>query len=225
MQFCDKTAYVWGLRYWWDPSLSRNPFSRFPHFMPPWLVERDIPKQRNKKPIKASRVPLDRQGSQLCKSWMNNRTRRKTLLFFLVVVALPCSLCNLMHRFWFVVFHATNPCVLCRRGVGVYFVLQGWGKGCRTGRGGGWTGFWGVGGTRSGGGVQIVETKRLPGSKAQCSPCVTCLVYNLSHQSQLGAALPAATRLNAVNNKSPWSDQQIQVRVKTKRQDKPKQNI
>ena len=109
-------------------------------------------------------------------------------------------------------------------GVGVYFVLQGWGKGCRAGRGG-WKGFGGVGGTRSGGGVQIVETKRLPGSKAQCSPCVTCLVYNLSHQSQLGAALPAATRLNAVNNKSPWSDQHNQVRVKTKRQDMPKQNI
>ena len=25
MQFRDKTAYVWGLRYRWDPSLSRNP--------------------------------------------------------------------------------------------------------------------------------------------------------------------------------------------------------
>ena len=34
---CDKTAYVWGLRYRWDPSLSRNPVPRFPHFMPPWL--------------------------------------------------------------------------------------------------------------------------------------------------------------------------------------------
>ena len=36
MQLCDKTAYVWGLCYRWDPSLSRNPVSRFPHFMPPW---------------------------------------------------------------------------------------------------------------------------------------------------------------------------------------------
>ena len=36
MQFRDKTAYVWGLRYRWDPSLSRNPVPRFPHFMPPW---------------------------------------------------------------------------------------------------------------------------------------------------------------------------------------------
>ena len=26
MQFHDKTAYVWGLRYWWDPSLLMNPF-------------------------------------------------------------------------------------------------------------------------------------------------------------------------------------------------------
>ena len=36
MQFHDKTAYVWGLRYRWDPSPARNPVSRFPHFMPPW---------------------------------------------------------------------------------------------------------------------------------------------------------------------------------------------
>ena len=36
MQFHNKTAYVWGLRYRWDPSLSRNPVPRFPHFMPPW---------------------------------------------------------------------------------------------------------------------------------------------------------------------------------------------
>ena len=36
MQFRDKTAYVWGLRYRWDPSLSRNPVLRFLHFMPPW---------------------------------------------------------------------------------------------------------------------------------------------------------------------------------------------
>ena len=36
MQFHDKTAYVWGLRYRWDPLLSRNPVPRFPHFMPPW---------------------------------------------------------------------------------------------------------------------------------------------------------------------------------------------
>ena len=43
MQFRDKTAYVWGLRYRWDPSLSRIPDPRIPHFMPPchwpcWLV-------------------------------------------------------------------------------------------------------------------------------------------------------------------------------------------
>ena len=36
MQFRDKTAYVWGLRYRWDPTLSRKPLSCFPHFMPPW---------------------------------------------------------------------------------------------------------------------------------------------------------------------------------------------
>ena len=36
MQFHDKTSYVWGLRYRWDPSLSRNPVPRLPHFMPPW---------------------------------------------------------------------------------------------------------------------------------------------------------------------------------------------
>ena len=36
MQFRDKTAYVWGLRYRWDPSLSRNPVPWFPHIMPPW---------------------------------------------------------------------------------------------------------------------------------------------------------------------------------------------
>ena len=35
MQFRDKTAYVWGLCYRWDPSLSRNPVPRFLHFMPP----------------------------------------------------------------------------------------------------------------------------------------------------------------------------------------------
>ena len=40
MQFRDKTAYVWGLRYRWDPSLSRNPVPRFPHFMPPWCSVR-----------------------------------------------------------------------------------------------------------------------------------------------------------------------------------------
>ena len=38
MQFRDKTAYVWGLRYRWDPLLSRNPVPRFPHFMPPCLL-------------------------------------------------------------------------------------------------------------------------------------------------------------------------------------------
>ena len=36
-RFRDKTAYVWGLRYRWDPLLSRNPVPRFPHFMPPCL--------------------------------------------------------------------------------------------------------------------------------------------------------------------------------------------
>ena len=35
MQFHDKTAYVWGLRYRWDPSLSMNPVRRFAHFIPP----------------------------------------------------------------------------------------------------------------------------------------------------------------------------------------------
>ena len=35
MQLHDKTAYVWGHRYWWDPSLSRKPL---PRFMPPWLT-------------------------------------------------------------------------------------------------------------------------------------------------------------------------------------------
>ena len=40
VQFHDKTAYVWGLRYRWDPSLSMNPVRRFAHFMPPccWLI-------------------------------------------------------------------------------------------------------------------------------------------------------------------------------------------
>ena len=31
MQFYDKTAYVWGLRYRWDPSLLMNPVRRFGH--------------------------------------------------------------------------------------------------------------------------------------------------------------------------------------------------
>ena len=35
MQLCDKTAYIWGLRYQWDSSLSRKPLPCFPHFMPP----------------------------------------------------------------------------------------------------------------------------------------------------------------------------------------------
>ena len=35
MRFCDKIEYVWGLRYRWDPSLSRNLIPRFPHFVPP----------------------------------------------------------------------------------------------------------------------------------------------------------------------------------------------
>ena len=37
MQFHDKTEYVWGLRYWWDPSLSMNPVRQFAHFMPPCM--------------------------------------------------------------------------------------------------------------------------------------------------------------------------------------------
>ena len=41
MQFHDKTACVWGLRYWWDPSLSMNPVRRFAHFMPPWPEARN----------------------------------------------------------------------------------------------------------------------------------------------------------------------------------------
>ena len=32
MWFRGKTAYVWGLRYRWDPSLSRNLIPRFPHY-------------------------------------------------------------------------------------------------------------------------------------------------------------------------------------------------
>ena len=42
MQFHDKTAYVWGLRYRWDPSLSMNPVRRFAHFMPPWIYDKEI---------------------------------------------------------------------------------------------------------------------------------------------------------------------------------------
>ena len=38
MQFHDKTAYVLGLRYRWDPLLSMNPARRFAHFMPPWYL-------------------------------------------------------------------------------------------------------------------------------------------------------------------------------------------
>ena len=34
MQFRDKTAYVWGLCYRWDPSLSMSPARRLAHFMP-----------------------------------------------------------------------------------------------------------------------------------------------------------------------------------------------
>ena len=33
LQFHDKTACVWDLRYRWDPLLSRKPLPRFPHFM------------------------------------------------------------------------------------------------------------------------------------------------------------------------------------------------
>jgi len=39
MQFHDKTAYVWGLCYRWDPSLLMNPVRRFAHFMPPCLQQ------------------------------------------------------------------------------------------------------------------------------------------------------------------------------------------
>ena len=35
MQLRDRTGYVRGLCYRWDPSLSRKPLPRFPHFMPP----------------------------------------------------------------------------------------------------------------------------------------------------------------------------------------------
>ena len=35
MQLRDRTAYARGLCYRWDPSLSRKPLPRFPHFMPP----------------------------------------------------------------------------------------------------------------------------------------------------------------------------------------------
>ena len=40
MQFRDKTAYVWGLRYGWDPSLSMSPARRLAHFIPPCLLLR-----------------------------------------------------------------------------------------------------------------------------------------------------------------------------------------
>ena len=39
MHFRDKTAYVWGIRYRWDPSLSMSPVRQFAHFMPPCLGE------------------------------------------------------------------------------------------------------------------------------------------------------------------------------------------
>ena len=39
IHFRDKTAYVWGIRYRSDPSLSMNPVRRFTHFMPPWFHE------------------------------------------------------------------------------------------------------------------------------------------------------------------------------------------
>ena len=38
MQFHDKTAYAWGLRYRWNPSLLMNLVRRFAHFMPPWAA-------------------------------------------------------------------------------------------------------------------------------------------------------------------------------------------
>ena len=34
VQFSDKTVYVWGLCYQWDPSLSMSPVLRIAHFMP-----------------------------------------------------------------------------------------------------------------------------------------------------------------------------------------------
>ena len=34
-QFCDKTAYVWGLHYQWDSLLSMSPARRLAHFMLP----------------------------------------------------------------------------------------------------------------------------------------------------------------------------------------------
>ena len=37
MRFRNKIAYVWGLRYRWNPSLSRNLNPRFPHFVPPCM--------------------------------------------------------------------------------------------------------------------------------------------------------------------------------------------
>ena len=40
MQGHDKTAYVWGLRYGWDPSLSMSPACRLAHFIPPCLLLR-----------------------------------------------------------------------------------------------------------------------------------------------------------------------------------------
>ena len=51
MHFRDKTAYVWGLRYQWDPSLSRHPVPRFPHFMPPWILAFIFQRVRSLKPI------------------------------------------------------------------------------------------------------------------------------------------------------------------------------
>ena len=38
MQFHNKTAYVLGLRYRWDPSLSMNPVRSTAHFMPPCII-------------------------------------------------------------------------------------------------------------------------------------------------------------------------------------------
>ena len=43
MHFRDKTAYVWGRCYRWDPSLLMNPVCRFAHFMPTCHTPRKLP--------------------------------------------------------------------------------------------------------------------------------------------------------------------------------------
>ena len=78
MQFRDKTAYVWGLRYRWDPSLSRNPVPQFPHFMPPWselpLLEENLWKYEElvwKMCHSGRRIPLDRTMPRFKQNWIN----------------------------------------------------------------------------------------------------------------------------------------------------------